>query len=139
MKNLMISLSMFVCLTAQSFAFTVNSSKALDLRAALIGAGSEVFQEIEMSVLEVKNLTCVEEGGFVLLPLKCHFEDVNSTELKEVMGNKAQKLNAALLKSGLKTTSYRAGELSRISLNAKSIKCTTSFFAGKSYDSCTIQ
>ena len=73
------------------------------------------------------------------MPLKCTFDDNQSTQQVDVLGEKASNLDEAMEKSGIKFSTFRAGELSRFSIEAKSIICSTSFFHGVNHINCEIK
>ncbi|MBC7538202.1 MAG: hypothetical protein H7281_05235 [Bacteriovorax sp.] len=124
MKNLfLISALTVVC--SNAFALTVNGNNALNLHNALKNAGAEVKIYTDASFLSVSKVKCVQESGFVLLPMKCSFVDKSSGRLEEVNGALASSLSSALLKSGLKAVLFRAGELSTSTTSAKVIECST--------------
>lgn len=106
-------------------ASTVNGNVAVNLRSALIKAGAEVKVMTDASFLNVSSVKCGQEGGIVLLPLKCEFVDKSSGRLEEVNGDKAEALAKALEAAGIKSVSTRSGELTTLKITAKSIDCST--------------
>jgi hypothetical protein len=132
MKNVLLALATLFVLTTNTFAATIslNGAEATKLRASLIKAGAEIEMRIETSLIRVSNISCSTESGFVLMPLKCKFVDENSTQHIELIGAKAVSLRAALIQTGLKEFSTCSGELSRSSIGAKSIDCSTSVIHG---------
>ena len=136
--NLLIAITT-VFLSAQAFATgtTLNEELSIKLRTALVNSGAEVETRVETSYLSIKQLNCSIDGGFLLMPLKCSFVDVNSTREIEVTGDKAEAIRTALLAAGLKEAHFRQGERSSDWVGANAVSCNTTFFR-RSIIACTI-
>ena len=111
-------------LSTSIFANTLAVSNASGLWSALVKSGAEEQGMVDTSSLKVSNLVCDQEGGFVLLPMKCQFHDLNSGKFEEVTGPKAVTLSNVLNKSGVQFLNSRMGELSHNSISAKKIVCS---------------
>jgi hypothetical protein len=118
-------------------AKSVDGSQATSLRAALIKSGAETKIFTEGSLVSVTNVKCAQEGGIVLLPLKCSFIDKLSGRLEESEGKNAQSLASAMTSAGIKSASIREGEHTSFRVAAKSIECST--MAMHHVNSCEIK
>ena len=112
-------------LSTAAMAKSVDGDKATALRTALIKSGAEAKIHMEASVVSVTNVKCSQEGGIVLLPLKCSFVDTSSGRLEESEGKNAQALATAMTSAGVKSASVREGEHTSFKVAAKSIECIT--------------
>lgn len=124
MKKLL-TIATLSILATSAFASNVNGTQAANLRTALIKAGAEVKVMTDASFVSVKNVNCNQEGGFVLLPLKCSFVDTSSGRLEEVTGSKANDLLAALKEAGVKVSVLRQAERTSLKATVKSVSCST--------------
>lgn len=121
-----ITVILTLSLTKNVFAVVVNGIQASNLRTQLIEVGAEAQVLTDASFVNVKNVLCHQDGGFLLSPMKCEFVDENSGRLEEVMGKDAEKLNTSLKNAGAAVSFLRNGELTLYKAKAKSISCSTS-------------
>lgn len=110
-------------LSLNTFALTLDGVQAANLRKVLIASGAENEIRVDASFVSVSNISCSQEGGFVLLPYNCKFIDNNSGRQVELQGPKAEYLNTALIQSNIKPMISSFGELSKKYIAAKSIQC----------------
>src|SRR5438067_510492 len=127
----------FTAFSTGVMAKTVDGNMATNLRAALIKSGAETKIFTEASLVSVTNVKCAQEGGIVLLPLKCSFVDKLSGRLEESEGKNAQSLATAMTSAGIKSASIREGEHTSFKVAAKSIECST--MAMHHVNSCEIK
>jgi hypothetical protein len=123
MKKILSTAFVATFLSTSIFANTFTISNASGVWNALVKSGAEEHGMVDTSSLKVSNLICDQEGGFVLLPMKCQFQDLNSGKFEEVSGPKAVALSNILNKSGVPFLYSRMGELSHNSLSVKKISC----------------
>lgn len=126
-------------LTCNVFAMKVSGTPALGLRSALLKAGAEPRQLIEVSTVAVQKLSCTQESGFVLGPLGCTFDDLNSTQEKNANAQASLELKNALERIGVTSTNFRQGEYAKFIIGAKSIICSSGFSRGYTAVDCEIK
>ena len=121
MKKLIVLMAL---ISTQSFAGTINGAKAANLRKALISAGAVAKVYTDASIVQVTRVNCAQNGGIILLPLKCQF--IEDGRLVEVAaGAKSEILAKALNEAGAKTISSRMAERTTYQVSAKSVECST--------------
>ncbi len=123
-------------ISTQSFAGTVNGAKASTLRKALLESGAIGKVMTDASFVQVSKVKCVQNGGIVLLPFKCQFEE-DGRLVENTIGPKSDSLAKALIAAGAKVTGSRMAEKSTTIVSAKSVDCSTA--AIPSMISCTVK
>jgi hypothetical protein len=122
MKSLLLLATL---ISANSFAATVSGSKALTLRKALLDTGATAKLYSDATFLSVTNVVCIQNSGIVLLPFKCQY--VEEGRLIEAdLGKEANNLANALKDAGAKVVNFKAAELARVTVSAKSVDCSSS-------------
>ena len=124
----------FIAVTSVN-ASTVSGNIALNLRASLIKAGATAHVYTDASFVKVDKVTCSQEGGFLLMPIKCQF--IEEGRLVDVdAGPIANSLESALRLAGATENTNHLGEYSKRVVIAKAVECSTSMMPR--FMSCTI-
>ena len=137
LKSLLIStiLTASTMVTSVS-ASTISGNLALNLRSSLLSAGAIPQVYTDATFVKVDKMNCTQEGGFLLMPVKCQFIE-NGRLIEVEAGNKSDALVKVLKSVGAKEISRQTGEYSKRVILVRAIECSTSMVPN--FESCTLK